>query len=57
MFLITYPSFLYTTHPPKPTEFNYEELRTCRSHVSAFMTMINTVLKRTCGHVDKGQTG
>ena len=56
MFLINYLSFLYT-HPPKPTEFKYEELRTSSSHMSAFMNMNNFVLKKTCGHVDKGQTG
>jgi len=44
-------------HPPKLTEFNYEELRMRSSHMSAFMNMNNFVLKRTCGHVDKGQTG
>lgn len=56
MFLITYPSFLYT-HSPKPTEFNYKELRTRSSHMAAFMNMNNFVLKRICGNVDKGQTG
>jgi len=57
MFLITHTSLHTPTHPLKPTEFNYKELIMCSSHMSAFMNMNNFVLKRTCGHVDKGQTG
>jgi hypothetical protein len=55
MFLIICPSFLYT-HPPKPKEFNYQELRKHSSHVSTY-EYEKFVLTRTREHVDKGQTG